>query len=110
MTSRPPSRPASVGTAVLVMAVGGVLAFGVRAPAVVTHYVDLAGVGLVLVWAGVLLLVMQVVLHRRPRPRRRPAYDDRTVQAEPWETRDVHRPGYAGRTQALPTVRGRRDG
>jgi hypothetical protein len=95
---------ASVGTAVLLMAAGGVLAFGVRAPAVVEKYVDLLDLGLILVWAGVLLLVMQVVMHRPRRPRRS-THDDRTDQ---WYANDVHRPGYAGRTRQLPTVRGDR--
>lgn len=100
---------ASVGTAVVLMAVGGVLAFGVRAPEPVTRYVDLPAVGLVLVWAGALLLAMQVVLHRPRRPRRArgSAYDDRTDQ---WFERDVHRAGYADadRTRTLPAVRDRR--
>jgi hypothetical protein len=107
MTARTPRNPlgkASVGSAVLLMAVGGVLAFGVQAPASVEKYVDLLDLGLILVWAGVLLLVMQVVMHR-PRKPRRPrgsAYDDRTDQ---WYANDVHRPGYAGETRNLPTVR-----
>ena len=99
---------ASVGTAVVLMAVGGVIAFAVRPPAQVTRYVDVPAVGLVLVWAGILLLVMQVVMHRprRPRPVRRSAWDDRTDQ---WYENDVHAPGYAGQTRQLPAVRqGRR--
>ena len=62
-------------------------------------YVDLLDLGLILVWAGVLLLVMQVVMHRPRRPRRPrgSAYDDRTDQ---WYANDVHRPGYAGETAA----------
>ena len=107
MTARTPRNPigrASVGSAVLLMAVGGVLAFGVQAPAGVEKYVDLLDLGLILVWAGILLLVMQVVMHRPRRPRRprRSAYDDRTDQ---WYANDVHRPGYAGETRQLPTVR-----
>lgn len=101
---------ASVGAAVVLTAVGGVLAFGVRAPEPVTRYVDLLDLGLILVWSGVLLLVMQVVLHRPRRPRRRllgaSAYDDRTDR---WYENDVHRPGHAGGTRPLPTVRDRRD-
>ena len=65
--------------------------------------------GLILVWSGVLLLVMQVVMSRRPRPARRPrgsAWDDRTDQ---WYEQDVHRAGYAGQTRRLPTVRSRED-
>ena len=84
----PPSTPenrvgrASVGSAVLLMAAGGVLAFGVHAPAEVEKYVDLLDLGLILVWAGILQLVMQVVMHRPRRPRRPrgSAYDDRTDQ------------------------------
>lgn len=90
------------------MAAGGVLAYGVHAPAEVEKYVDLLDLGLILVWAGILQLVMQVVMHRPRRPRRPrgSAYDDRTDQ---WYANDVHRPGYAGQTRLLPTVRrGRR--
>ncbi len=101
---RPPG-PGSVATAVVLIALGGVLSFGVRAPAVVTEYVDLLDLGLILVWSGLLLLVMQVVMTRRPRARpRRSTWDDRTDQ---WYEQDVHRPGYAGRTRQLPTVRDR---
>ena len=96
---------ASVGTAVVLMAVGGVLALALRPPVGVARYVDVPAVGLILVWAGILLLAMQVVMHRprRPRTARRSAYDDRTDQ---WYERDVHRPGYAGETRRMPTVRG----
>jgi hypothetical protein len=90
------------------MAVGGVVAFGgIRTPDVVTKYVDVIDVGLILVWSGVLLLVMQVVMHRprRHRPGRRSSYDGRTDE---WYDNDVHRPGYADRTDTLPTVRGDR--
>jgi hypothetical protein len=41
-------------------------------------------------------------MYRPRRPRRRPAYDDRTDE---WYDNDVHRPGYADRTDTLPTVR-----
>jgi hypothetical protein len=87
------------------MALGGVIAFGgIRTRAEVEKYVDVLDLGLILVWAGVLLLVMQVVMHRprRPRRSRRSAYDDRTDQ---WYANDVHRPGYAGQTRQLPTIR-----
>ena len=99
---------ASVGTAVVLMAVGGVIAFAVDVPAEIEEYVDVLDLGLILVWAGILLLVMQVVMHR-PRgpkraPRRQRVYDDRTDQ---WYENDVHRPGYAGETRRLPTVRER---
>ena len=99
---------ASVGTAVVLMAAGGVIAFAVDAPAGVEKYVDVLDLGLILIWAGVLLLVMQVVMHRprgpkRP-PRRERIYEDRTDQ---WYENDVHRPGYAGETKRLPTIRDR---
>lgn len=103
---RAPIGRASVGTAVVLMAVGGVLAVAVRdVPAVVSDYVDVPAVGLILVWAGILLLVMQVVMHRPRRPHPRSTYDDR---ADEWYERDVHRPGYPGETRQLPNVRGRR--
>lgn len=94
----------SVGTGVLLMALGGILAFAVRAPGVVEEYVDVVDLGLILVWAGVLVLVMQVVMHRprRPRaPRRASRYEE-----DRWYEQDTHRPGYAGQTRRLPTVRG----
>ena len=90
------------------MAVGAVLAFAVDVPAEVEEYVDVLDLGLILVWAGVLVLVMQVVMHRPRRadrrPRRERLYDDRTDQ---WYEHDVHRPGWAGETRRLPTVRDR---
>jgi hypothetical protein len=103
---QPPVGRASVGTAVVLMALGGVIAFAVRPPAEVEKYVDLLDLGLILIWSGILLLVMQVVVHRQRGPRRprRSAYADRTDE---WYERDVHRPGYAGQTQRLPTVRDR---
>ena len=105
---RPPGR-GSLGVALVLMALGGVLAVGVHPPAVVEEYVDLLDLGLILVWSGILLLVMQVVMTRRPRSARRPrrsTWDDRTDQ---WYEQDVHRPGYAGQTRRLPTVRSRED-
>ena len=109
MRSRTPRSPAgrpSVGPAVLLMALGGVIAFGgISTPAEVEKYVDVLDLGLILVWSGILLLVMQVVMHRPRRSRRRSAYDDRTDE---WYDNDVHRPGYADRTETLPTVRGDR--
>jgi hypothetical protein len=95
---------ASVSTAVVLMAVGGIIAFGIRAPASIEEYVDLLDLGLILIWSGVLLLVMQVVMFRPRRPRRS-TWDDRTDQ---WYANDVHRPGYVGQTEVLPTVRGGR--
>ncbi len=103
--ARNPVGRGSVGTGVVLMAVGAVIAFGITPPARVAEYVDLLDLGLILVWAGALLLVMQVVMHRPRRPRRS-TWDDRTDQ---WYEHDVHRPGYAGKTRQLPTVRdGRR--
>lgn len=106
--SRSPFGRASVGTAVVLMAVGGVIAFAVDVPAEIEQYVDVLDLGLILVWAGILLLVMQVVVHRPRGPKRRPrrerVYDDRTDQ---WYENDVHRPGYAGQTRRLPTIRDR---
>jgi hypothetical protein len=104
---RPPVVRRSVGTAVVLMAVGGVLAVGVDAPAAVEEYVDVLDLGLILVWSGILLLVMQVVMHRpRRTTARRSSWDDRTDR---WYEQDVHRPGYEGETRRLPTVRdGRR--
>lgn len=113
--SRGPRLRASIGTALVLMATGGVLALGVNAPSAIEKYVDVLDLGLILVWAGILLLVMQVVMTRAPRRRRsarRPAYD------QEWDSRsdtdggvtdddDVHRPGYAGETQRLPTIRRR---
>ncbi len=105
MPSRSPVGARTLGAALALMATGGVLALGVDAPAVVERYVDLLDLGLILVWSGILLLAMQVVMTRRPRPRpRRSTWDDRTDQ---WFEQDVHRPGYAGRTEVLPTVRER---
>lgn len=98
---------ASVGTGVVLMAVGGVLAFAVTDPPdQLQKYVDLFDLGLILIWAGVLTLVMQVVMHRprRPRPPRR----TRDYADWPTEEHDVHRAGYAGETRRLPTVRDRR--
>ena len=107
---RGPRKPVvrrSVDTAVVLMAVGSVLAFGIQAPASIQERVDLLDLGLILIWSGLLLLVMQVVMHRPRRTRpRRTTWDDRTDQ---WYEQDVHRPGYAGKTRQLPTVRdGRR--
>jgi hypothetical protein len=106
--SRPPYGRTSVGTGVVLMAVGAVLAFAVDAPARIEEYVDVLDLGLILVWAGILVLVMQVVMNRAPRtdrrPRRERVYDDRTDE---WYENDVHRPGWAGETSRLPTVRDR---
>jgi hypothetical protein len=103
---QPPKNRGSIGTGVILLAVGGVLAIAVRPPAAVARYVDLPAVGLILAWSGVLLLVMTAVMHRPRRTAgRRSTWDGR---ADQWYERDVHRPGYEGETRALPTVRDRR--
>lgn len=97
---------ASIGTGIVLIAVGAIVAFAVRVPAEVEEYVDVLDLGLILIWSGILVLIMQVVMHRPPRrrtgqlPRRGSSYED------PWGPSDVHRPGYAGETRRLPTVRG----
>jgi hypothetical protein len=98
---------ASIGTGVLLMAAGGIIAFAVQFPDDVEQYVDTVDLGLILIWAGLLVLATQVWLHRPPRaaaprpPRRTRDYADYAT-----EEHDVHRPGYAGETRRLPTVRG----
>lgn len=114
--ARAPRPRASIGTALVLMASGGVLAFGVNAPAAISRYVDLLDLGLILVWAGILILVMQVVM-TRPRAgsgRRRGSGRHSSYDDPPWvishdvtDESDVHRPGYAGETQRLPTIRRR---
>jgi hypothetical protein len=99
----------SIGTGVVLMAIGGVLAFAVSPPGEVEQYVDVLDLGLILIWTGLLVLAMQVYLHRprrsrTPRVSRRPA-----VSEDPWRDSDVHRPGYAGETTRLPTIRGPRE-
>ncbi|MGH8970879.1 MAG: DUF6458 family protein [Actinomycetes bacterium] len=97
----------SIGTGVVLLAIGGVLAFAVRAPDEVEEYVDVIDLGLILMWAGVLVLVMMVVMNRPRRPKRRStSYDE---GQDNWYENDVHRAGYKGETRRLPTVRdGRR--
>ncbi len=126
-TSSPMGR-ASIGTALILIAVGAILAIAVQAPAEVEEYVDVLDLGLILVWSGALILVMQVVMNRRPKPRRSPrarvshvappasrtdetydhagtdSWDDRTDE---WYENDVHRPGYEGETRRYPTIRDR---
>jgi hypothetical protein len=99
----------SIGTGVILMAIGGILAFAVNAPSEVTQYVDVIDVGLILIWAGVLVLGMQAYMHRPRRPRP-PRVSRRDVVAEdPWRDQDVHRPGYAGETERFPSIRGPRE-
>ncbi|MGZ4616470.1 MAG: hypothetical protein ACXV4A_13015 [Actinomycetes bacterium] len=95
---------ASVGTGVLLMAVGAIIAFAVQFPTEVEQYVQTFDPGLILIWAGILVLVMQVVMHR-PRRARTPRRA-RDHLDYPTDEHDVHRPGYAGETRRLPTVRG----
>jgi len=104
---------ASVGTAVVLMATGAVLAVAVDVPARVQESVDVLDLGLILIWAGILILVMQVLMHRRPptsRPDRvsyRASDHESPDQADDWSEHDVHRPGYADETRRFPTVRDR---
>ena len=95
----------SIGTGVVLIAVGAVLAFAITPPDEVRDYIDVFDLGLILIWTGILVFITQWVLHRPRSPRRRgaAAYDDREDQ---WYDNDVHRPGYAGETRRLPTVRG----
>lgn len=97
----------SIGTGVILMAIGGVLAFAVNAPASVEQYVDVLDLGLILIWAGLLVIGMQAYMHmpRRARPARTSRRD--AVTEEPWRDQDVHRPGYAGETERFPTIRPR---
>ena len=117
-TGRPPVGIGSIGTAVVLMAVGAVLMFAVDVPREVEKYVDVLDLGLILIWAGILILVMQVVMTRRPAPRGRSrpgasAYDRGGAQTaestseHEWYEHDVHRPGYAGETERFPTLRDR---
>ena len=99
----------SIGTGVILMAIGGVLAFAVRAPSEVEQYIDVVDLGLILIWAGLLVLATQVYLHRPRRPRpQRVSRRDSSVE-DPWRDQDVHRPGYAGETERFPSIRGDRD-
>jgi len=96
----------SIGTGIVLIAAGAILAFAVQAPAKVEEYVDVLDVGLILIWSGILVLVMQAWLYG-PRTRRaRPTARQSSTHEDPWAESDVHRPGYAGETQRLPTVRG----
>ena len=99
----------SIGTAVILMAIGGVLAFAVNASASVEQYLDVLDLGLILIWSGLLMLGMQAYMHR---PRRlRPARVSRRdgITEDPWRDQDVHRPGYAGETERFPSIRGPRN-
>jgi hypothetical protein len=97
----------SIGTGVILMAIGGILAFAVNAPSSVEQYVDVLDLGLILIWAGLLVIGMQAYMHlpRRPRPARVSRRD--AVTDDPWRDQDVHRPGYAGETERFPSIRDR---
>ena len=99
----------SVGTAVVLMAIGGVLTFAVDPPPEVEQYVDVLDLGLILIWTGLLILAMAVYLYRPRHPRRPRARRYSGDVEDPWRESDVHRPGYAGETRRLPTIRGHRD-
>ena len=99
----------SIGTAVVLMAIGGVLTFAVDPPAELERYVDVLDLGLILIWTGLLVLAMAAYLYRPRRPHRRRASRYGSDVDDPWRESDVHRPGYAGETRRLPTVRGQRD-
>jgi hypothetical protein len=100
---------ASIGTGLVLMATGAIIAFAVQFPDEVTKQIDTFDLGLILVWAGILVLVMQVVMHR-PRRQRHPGPPRRTREQLDYVTdeHDVHRAGYVGETRQLPTVRGDR--
>ena len=99
----------SIGTGVVLIAIGAVLAFAVRVPGEVAEYLDVLDLGLILIWTGLLIFAMQAYFYRprRPRPARVTRRD--SARQDPWHEQDVHRAGYAGETQRLPTVRGPRD-
>jgi hypothetical protein len=100
---RSPLGKASVGTALVLMAVGGVVAFAVEPSDQVAEYVELFDLGLILIWSGILLMAAQVWMHRPQQPRRRRPDEG----PDQWYEHDVHRPGYEGQTQRFPTVRDR---
>ena len=99
----------SIGTGVVLLAIGGILTFAVRPPSEVEQYIDVLDLGLILIWTGLLVLAMQVYLHRPSQRRRAPSASRRRVAEDPWREHDVHRPGYAGETRRLPTIRAPRD-
>ena len=104
---RAPIGRASIGTAVVLIAIGAVLVLAIDVPAAVEKWVDVLDLGLILVWSGLLLLLMQVVMHRRPGPRRRRHLATYGDEAPELYEHDVHRPGYAGQTRRFPTIRDR---
>src|SRR5215210_1091057 len=97
----------SIGTGIVLMAVGAILLFAVRVPADVEQYIDVLDLGLILIWTGLLIVGMQVYLYKPRRQRRRVELP--VDEGDPWREHDVHRPGYAGETQRLPTIRRPRD-
>jgi hypothetical protein len=100
----------SIGTGVVLMAIGGILTFAVSPPAEVEQYIDVLDLGLILIWTGLLVLAMQVYLHRPRRGRAQRVRRQPGLHDDPWRDSDVHRPGYAGQTTRLPTIRGSREG
>ena len=97
----------SIGTGVILLAIGGVLAFAVRAPSEVEKYVDVLDLGLILIWTGLLVLATQVYMHRPRRPKPQRVSYRGSERDDRWDEQDVHRPGYAGETQRFPSIRGR---
>ncbi len=98
----------SIGTGIVLIAIGAIIGFAVQVPAEVEEYIDVLDLGLILIWSGLLVLVMQAWLHA---PRARRMARRTTTYQDPWndsDDSDVHRPGYAGETQRLPIVRGNR--
>lgn len=53
-----------IGTGILLIAVGAILAFAVSPPRSVLRYVDLFDLGLILVWTGVLVLAVTYYVDR----------------------------------------------
>ena len=101
----------------MLIVLGAVLLLAIDVPEQVSEYVDVLDLGLILVWTGLLLLGVVAWFARPPRwsglpPRRRQAYDEQAYDetddgAGDWRSSDVHRPGYAGETRRLPTIRQR---
>lgn len=65
----------SIGSGVVMIAVGAILAFAIQPPQWIVAYVDVMDLGLVLIWIGALVLALQAYLYmpRRARTRRPPA-------------------------------------
>lgn len=104
----------------MLIVLGAVLLLAIDVPERVSEYVDVLDLGLILIWTGLLQLGVLAWFARPPRwsglpPRPgRPyddgaydegAYDEGTHDTGDWRSSDVHRPGYAGETRRLPTIR-----